>query len=300
MQRLRSHLIWIWLGIGLTLALPVPAQTSLEVRRNHYEDGRVKTQWHVRRGEGGQLVRHGRLLRFHANGRIALRGYYRENRAVGIWSWFDERGRLLRRARQHGDYEEVVQGRELADPSTVYRTPKGLKLAEGLRKFDQAHGRWTYYHPSGVIRAEGRYVTGIPDGRWTFYYPSGQIERLEEFKLGIPHGQVLQGYPNGQERLEGRMDQGLRVGTWRTWFDNGQVRSEGQYSEDRREGEWRFWDATGKLIKRLRFRSGEEAEVLPLPERKRKPPAIVAHPERLPFRPRIYDEAGVEIKLRAQ
>ena len=54
MQRLRSDLIWIWLGIGLTLALPVLAQTSLEVRRNHYEDGRVKregaVEWTIKDG----------------------------------------------------------------------------------------------------------------------------------------------------------------------------------------------------------------------------------------------------------
>jgi antitoxin component YwqK of YwqJK toxin-antitoxin module len=270
----------------------------LETRRNHDAQGRLLAEWHVRRNEEGEVVQHGRLLRYHPSGRVALRGWYRNGYPVGIWRWYDEEGALLREVYQEGSYELVLKGQELDNPNTVYRTPRGAKLAEGLRKFERAHGLWRYYYPNGMLKAEGRFVNGIPDGRWTFQHPNGLLSRIEEYELGIPHGRIMRGYPNGQEQLEGGMSQGLREGPWRTWYEDGQPESEGPYRADRREGVWRFWQGDGTLTAMTRYANGEAVEQLPLPETKRAArPPIIDRPEALPFRPRIYDESGAEIRL---
>jgi antitoxin component YwqK of YwqJK toxin-antitoxin module len=273
------------------------AAATLEVRENTYPDGTLRTQWQVRVSADGTAVRHGRLLRYHPNGQIAVRGAYRDGRPSGVWTWFDERGHALRSAVPQGDYDEVLSGRDLENPNSVYYDLKGRKLAEGLRKYDKPHGLWSYYHPDGSVAAQGRYVDGLPDGRWVFYFRTGQVERQEDYKLGVPDGEVLRGWPNGQEQLEGRVEQGLRVGRWRTWFKNGQVESDGHYQEDRREGEWRFWDAQGKLVAHQRYAAGRLAEELPLPAPRVGPPPVLPDARLLPFRPRIYDESGAEIKL---
>ena len=285
------------------LLVPVPASQRqalgrLEVRENFFADGGLRTRWQVRvAGTDGEAVRHGRLLRFHPNGQLALRGVYRDGRPSGVWSWYDEHGHLLRSTVPQGDYDEIVAGRDLENPNTVYYDTRGRKLAEGLRKYEKPHGPWTYYHPGGAVAAQGRFVNGLPDGRWVYTFRTGQIEREEGYKLGVPDGPLMRGWPNGQEQLEGRVEQGLRVGRWRTWHENGQLESEGDYREDRREGEWRFWDALGTLVHRLRYADGEIAEELPLPAPRLRPPPIVPDPQLLPFRPRIYDESGAEIKL---
>lgn len=275
------------------------AQGPARTLRNYYNDGRIKTEWHVRQDEKGRPVRHGRLLRYHPNGNLALRAFYRNGKQVGIWGWFDEMGRLYRKARLNGDFEQVLTGEDLDNPATVYRSPQGVKLAEGLLRFDKGHGKWVYFHPDGIQKAEGRFVNGIPDGKWLFQYPNGQISRRVDYKLGILHGPFMEGYANGQERIEGRMDQGLRVGPWNTWFPNGQLESSGQYLQDRREGEWKFWDDKGRLLRRVRYENGKEAEVLPLPKKRLAPrPKVIRNPRALPFRPRIYNDDGREIRLR--
>jgi len=272
----------------------------IEVRQNFYPDGTLRTQWQVRVGPHGEAVRHGRLLSYHPNGRLALRGVYRDGRPSGVWSWYDERGHLLRSAAPQGDYDEILTGRNLENPNTVYRDLHGRKVAEGLRKYDKPHGLWTYYHPDGSVSARGRFINGLPDGRWVMYFASGMVRRLDDYKLGVPDGEVMRGWPNGQERLEGRTEQGLRVGHWRTWYQDGQIESEGDYREDRRDGEWRFWDATGKLVRHLRYAAGRIVAELPLPTPRVGPPPVVPEPQLLPFRPRIYDESGTQIKLESK
>jgi antitoxin component YwqK of YwqJK toxin-antitoxin module len=277
---------------------PNPHLARLEERENTYADGSVRTRWLVRVDPDGKEVRHGGLLRFHANGKISLRGFYRNGHPTGVWSWFDDGGRLLRTAAPQGDYDEILSGIDLEDPNTIYRDAQGRKIAQGLRKYNLPHGEWTYYHPDGSVSAQGHYVNGQPDGRWVFYFSSGLVERQEDYKLGVPEGEVLRGWPNGQEQLEGRVEQGLRVGRWRTWYRDGQIESDGPYREDRRSGEWRFWDEQGRLVRHTRYAHGTAVQELPLPLPRVSPPPSFPEAQLLPFRPRIYDESGDEIKLK--
>ena len=280
-------------------APPNPNAARLELRENFYADGTIRTRWLVRVGPGpGKEVRHGELLRYHANGKLSLRGFYRNGQPSGVWRWYDAQGRLLRSAAPQGDYDEILTGRDIENPNTVYRDAQGRKIAEGLRKYDLPHGEWTYYGPHGSVSAHGRFVNGLPDGRWVFYYPSGLVQREEDYKLGVPDGEVRRGWPTGQEQLEGQVQQGLRVGRWRTWYSDGQIESDGTFREDRRDGEWRFWDKDGHLLRHVRFADGEVAQELPLPKPRVAPPPIIPEPRLLPFRPRVYDEDGSEIKLK--
>lgn len=274
-----------------------PPPLPPNVRQNFYDNGALRTRWQVRIDAQGEEVRHGRLLRYHRNGRLALHASYRDGRPTGVWRWYDEDGRLLRSAVPQGDYEEVITGRELDNPNSVYRDLKGRKIAEGLRKYDQPHGEWTYYYPDGSVRARGRFVNGLPDGRWTVFYASGQVQRQDDYKLGVPDGTVMRGYRNGQEQLRGQVEQGLRVGRWRTWYANGQLESEGAFREDKREGEWRFWDKRGRLLRHVRYARGAIVAELPLPRPEARPAPVIPEPRLLPFRPRLYDDSGAEIRL---
>ena len=291
---------------GKGLLVPIPGKGPAEKpsqrfsMNNHYPDGALRTEWQVRTGEKGELIRHGPLVRYHPNGKPSLRAFYRDDQPVGLWQWFDEEGRLYRKAMQDGDFEQIVKGRELEDPLTVYRNQKGDVLAKGLLKYDKAHGPWQYYYPGGQLKAKGSFVRGIPDSRWHHEYPSGQISRIEEFRLGTPHGEYMEAYPNGQERIEGRFNQGLREGLWRTWFENGQLESSGVYREDLQEGEWRMWDQMGRMVGHVRYRHGQPVEQLPLPTpRGAARPKMIPDIRALPFRPRIYEDTGREIELKS-
>lgn len=276
---------------------PNPNAPRLEVRENHFDNGNLRTHWQVLIEPDGRTVRHGPLKRYHPNGRLAVVGFYRNGRATGVWRWYDERGNLMRKAVPQQGYDEILVGRNLEDPRTVYRDAKGHKVAAGLRKRGQPHGEWTYFYPNGSVRAQGHYLDGLPDGRWVFYFRSGQVERREDYKLGVPDGTVMRGWPNGQEKLMGRVEQGVRVGLWRTWYENGQRESEGEFHEDRQDGRWRYWDPQGRVVRRVRFRAGTVIEEIPPPPARIEVPFTFNEPKLLPFRPRLYTDKGRQMEL---
>lgn len=273
----------------------LPEGARRESRRNNYPDGAARTVWGVVIDAEGKTFRHGRFTRYHANGRTAVQGLYRMNHAVGVWTWFDENGQLLRRVRQMGDYEDVLAGKGWENPHTVYRSVEGRKVAEGIIKQGRPHGEWRYYYKFGGLRALGSFVGGTHDGRWVFYFANGQVERREEYHIGVLHGHYMRGYRNGQESVEGRMEQGLRVGPWRHWFENGQLEAAGDYVEDQRHGRWRFYDEWGNLVRDLRYSHGQVAEEIALPQPKTRE-LVVPRPEAMPFRPRLFGQDGGEIR----
>jgi antitoxin component YwqK of YwqJK toxin-antitoxin module len=277
-------------------APPPVTYPHVEWRGTAYADGAKETEWQVLVKAPGAAIRHGVFRRYHPNGRLALLGRYRDNEPVGVWSWLDDRGGLLRQARQGTDYDEEIVGASLHSPLSVYRNTAGRVTAEGLIKQGGPHGRWIYYHDNGAPKAEGEYLTGAPQGVWTYYYPDGQIERQMRFELGVPHGDFRGAYPSGQERERGTYDQGVRTGIWRTYHPNGQLQEQGEYREDLREGEWRSWDEAGQLTGRTLYSRGVAAQALPLPQVKREPEPLIPDLEALPVPPHVYGPDGQPIR----
>ena len=267
-----------------------------DVRLLYYPDDKLKARVSTRVNRKGEILRHGGFQRFHPNGRIALQGKYHDNEPVGIWSWWNEDGHLIRRVRYDGRFQEVLVGKQLEDPDTTFSNTAGRKVAQGRMKFDKGHGAWSYWFDDGSPKASGKFVTGIPDGRWVLYYPNGQLKSIEEYRLGILHGVFMKAHPNGQEKVEGRLEHGMKIGRWRHWYANGQLRSRGAYENDLEEGEWRFWDKGGTLTKRLAYQAGRPVRELALPTKppKREPVIPYADQERLTL-PRLYDDAGRKI-----
>jgi antitoxin component YwqK of YwqJK toxin-antitoxin module len=296
-SRTLSKTRW-WIGpvVAAVLLLPAGGPAAAASEDVYYPNKTLKARVNTRTNETGGVVRHGSFQRFHPNGRPAVEGRYLDGRRVGVWSWWGEEGRLLRRVRSDGPFEELLFGEDIRNPNTAYFNTAKKKLSEGILKFDKGHGKWTYWFNDGTPRARGNFLGGLPDGRWVLLYPDGQVRGIEEYRLGLRHGLFMKAYPNGQEEVEGRMDHGLRVGLWRFWYPSGQIKTEGKYRNDREEGEWRYWSEEGKLEKRAAFRAGEAVATLPLPSKPPRPPSVIprALRERLDP-PHVFDEDGREI-----
>lgn len=259
-----------------------------------YPDESVKARVHLRKGEKGLPVRHGLFERFHPNGERALLGFYHKSKAVGIWTWWDEEGRPIRKVRMDGEFEEVLYGGEFTKNEITFKNTAGTKLAEGMLKFDKGHGKWVYWYRDGTPRAQGNFVAGRPDGRWVLLYPDGQFRGIVEYKLGIMHGLYMRSYPTGLEEEEGRMEHGLREGLWRFWYNDGQIKKEGEYRRDLLEGEWKFWEPDGTLTQILRFDAGLLVGER-YPPRKKVHTPVIPNADRFIDRPRLFDEGGTEI-----
>ncbi|MCZ6629172.1 MAG: hypothetical protein O7E56_13210 [SAR324 cluster bacterium] len=266
---------------------------AADVRLLYYPNEQIKIRVNSRINKQGEVVRHGLFQRFHANGRAAVQGSYKNNSPVGTWNWWNEDGHLIRRIRYDGQFQELLSGDQFSSPNTTFKDPSGRKLAEGQLKFDKGHGLWKYWFDDGSPKAEGNFVNGIPDGRWTYFHPNGQIKSIHEFQLGLLHGRFMEGYPNGQEQVKGRHEHGMKVGLWRQWYASGQIRAKGRYFNGQEEGEWGYWREDGALDKRVLYKGGKILGNLPMPRDFTKPEPVIPYTNQQDvFLPRIFDEDG--------
>ncbi len=79
---------------------------------------------------------------FYSNGNIKLKGFLKDGKREGDWSYFYENGKLWSR----GEY------------------------TKGLR-----NGISNVYYENGVKKIDGNYVDDVPKGVWTFYNMEGKI-----------------------------------------------------------------------------------------------------------------------------
>ena len=279
---------------GLLLAFSA-AMAVAEEQVVYYSKDLVKARVNYYRTSEGEVVRHGRIERFHPNGQAAMLGFYNRGQAFGIWSWWGEDGRLIRRIRKHLDFEEILYGKDFNRAETVFKNTAGQPVAEGILKYNQGHGDWIYRHHDGSPKASGRFLTGVPDGKWIETFPDGQLRQQITYKLGLPNGLFLVAYPNGQEEEKGMMEHGLKEGLWKYFFKDGQMKASGIFRHDLEEGIWRYWQEDGKLLRKVRFEKGVAVEEIPLPPPPPKRIEVIENPERFMGRPRLFDEEGKEI-----
>ncbi len=75
-------------------------------------------------------------------------------------------------------------------------------------------------------------------------------------------GNATENFDNGKPRAEASFLHGKRDGTFRYWHENGNLESEGQWFDGKEDGLFREWNKEGKLLKVVRYKSGELIEVL--------------------------------------
>ncbi len=296
------------LSLPLRLAQPIMVLLPLlfwqpalaDMREVFYPNNVLKARVFTKKNGEGKILRHGSLQQFHPNGRQAVQGQYMNGAPVGIWTWWDLEGHLVRRVRKDGDFEELLFGQKINKAEITFKNTAGNKESEGLLKYDKAHGTWQYWYNNGAPKAVGKYLSGIPDGKWVLLYPDGQIKRLLEYRLGIQHGLFLEAYPSGQESVIGRMEYGLREGLWRYYHTNGQKKKEGKFQQALEEGMWRYWKEDGTLEKRLKFSAGWLIEEFHPPRKKPGSGPLFPDAEGLMGRPHLFDESGNEIEYREE
>ncbi|MFC2102345.1 hypothetical protein ACFLS7_05070 [Bacteroidota bacterium] len=259
---------------------------KLEIEREYYADGKVKTARLYRNG-----VLEGTTIEYSPEGVIAAAMDYRNGLLIG-------EGLVLEDGSRTGPWKEYYPGGELK--------------AEGNYDNGIKTGPWSYYHMNGKLEQKGVYnKQGKPEGVWLWYYESGQLLREENYYRGkkdglseefaedgtiIEKGDYFEGYEDGPWfQLIGDFFQrgsyidGLRTGPWISYqlnkgengtdsvaifkgsflddlpegkhayyWDNGKVREEGRYIAGKREGDWIKYNYDGTLFMIVTYRNGIE------------------------------------------
>lgn len=231
-----------------------PELTELDVVRDYYANGNVKTVGSYKNGvpegirreysqdgnlvasyiySGGKVigeglissegVKDGAWKEYYVEGQLRSEGFYDKGKPVGKWKFYHQNGRL----EQEGEYN-----------------------AKGLYQ-----GEWKWYYSSGTIWREEAYIDGTPDGFTTEYDSEGTIILQGEYLDGLEEGQWIFQY--GDHREEGEYQNGLRNGLWKYFFPNGQIHFEGSYIDGNNNGKHTWYWESGRKKEEVRYIMGQ-------------------------------------------
>lgn len=193
----------------------------LEVAKDYYPDGSVKTMQTYRNG-----VAQGVRRDYDQEGNIVSGALYQDGEKVG-------EGITLEDGVRDGDWKEFYNN--------------GALKAEGVYDEGTKVGTWKYYHPNGQLEQTGRFdEKGRLQGKWIWYYPTGQVLREEKYIDGLSDGLMTEYSEGGKVIAEGEYIEGLEEGPW--VYNYGDVHEEGSYSYGYRNGYWKEYDTTGQLM----------------------------------------------------
>ncbi|MCM2324050.1 MAG: hypothetical protein NDJ90_12390 [Oligoflexia bacterium] len=89
-------LLGAWLVSGCVTTVQKPCSTSGDPPRDKPFAGQLdRKQCEQRKSKSGRYVNHGVYREWHANGKLALEGEYRDGVKSGKWFEWDEQGKLL-------------------------------------------------------------------------------------------------------------------------------------------------------------------------------------------------------------
>lgn len=132
-----------------------------EIRYTHWPNGRTRSAIRVERNSSGTLDRHGSSLLYDEQGRVKVRGQFREDMREGRWTWF----------RPDGSVDAICDYSGDRGPYRAFH-PDGSVKTVGAYDGDSPAGTWTEYFPSGRVRLRGDYVNGKREGEWVAFSDS--------------------------------------------------------------------------------------------------------------------------------
>lgn len=189
----------------------------------------------------------GHWKKFYRNGKMAYRGYFKDDKPRGTFTRYHENGILSAKLNFSPSGDTAF--------TTLY-TELGRKVAEGLYLRTKKHGVWNYFGSSGSIIFTEEFNKGQKHGRFYTYYPTGETYELVSWKNDQKNGSTVQYYPDGKTKSMIFYKDGVAEGPIKTYYVSGQVRLEGQYTNGLKDGIWKILDPEGKVLNEIHYING--------------------------------------------
>jgi antitoxin component YwqK of YwqJK toxin-antitoxin module len=182
------------------------------------------------------------------NGQDRYSGQFKDDRPVGLFHHFDEKGRLIT-LMDHGDG---------TGPSrAVHYYETGREMAKGNYVEQRRDSTWRYFGPEGQLRKVERYRSGILQGEQVTYYPNGQPAEKEERLDGLLHGPVTSWFDSGKVKSESTYVHGEPEGRMTFYFPSGTKEIEGNLVNGSRDGTWYYFNEDGTIQLQMLYAKGE-------------------------------------------
>lgn len=158
----------------------------------------------AQRGETENGRRRGIWLKYSLDGNsITASGRYEDDRRIGTWRYFDQKGSLYLTIR----YKKTpvrdfgfLYHRDYGNENGPYERyfPDGSLEERGQFRGGYYHGLIVRYYRNGRKLMVGKYLRDKKTGLWKYYYPEGVLEREEIYKNGRLHGLLRNFKPDGR------------------------------------------------------------------------------------------------------
>ena len=255
---------------------------KIEVKRDYYDNGQIKTEWGEK--EGGQ--QEGVAKWWYQNGKLMSETHWKNDEMHGSRKGWHENGVLseeshwkngvedgMKRTWYENGQMESCGNFKAGEPDGVWKTwfENGQLWCEEI--FDCGHrvslkewnedgltGYKISYHNNGEKKEMREIVNGNENGKYEGmiqeWHPNGVLSYEANYKNGVPDGVEKIYHENGKLAYESTYKEGKLEGVSRSWYENGKLHVEENYKNGKNEGMRRRWNDKGELEFEAGYKDG--------------------------------------------
>lgn len=191
----------------------------------------------------------GRWLKKHPNGKTLYEGFFENDRPVGEFKRYNEKGHLTSVQIYNINNDTVL--------CQFFHTNK-FKSAEGIYIGRKKTGVWNFYsrHIEDHLLLSENYENDIKEGPSTKYHWDGKVAEELIYKSDKKDGVWKQYFSDGVICIHSQYKEGRLNGKFNSYHLDGKPEIDGQYKNDIREGKWLFYNRDGSLKREIIYHKG--------------------------------------------
>jgi antitoxin component YwqK of YwqJK toxin-antitoxin module len=184
----------------------------------------------------------------YPNGKPMYKGYFKDNRPVGVMKRYFESGKLR---------AILVYDKQGESSRVTLFYDDGQKAAEGKYFGTQKDSTWTYYsYYSHTPTTKENYNRGVREGHMLHYYNNGNVSEKIYWKADLKDGVWEQYFNNNILKLKGTYKKGKLEGVFTVNYEDGKPYLSGSYVNDLREGKWILYNEEGGVAREITYKNG--------------------------------------------
>jgi antitoxin component YwqK of YwqJK toxin-antitoxin module len=262
---------------------------EVELVRERYPDGAIKTERQVTLDRDGNYVNHGAWKQFTAKGDVLAEGQFHFGRRVGLWTrWLGKNDSPIFNDAPFNQFKAPFMSQAHftdgeMDGEWIVTDADDRKVNQVSLKMGQRHGIATTWLPNGKVYRQASYDLSVPTGDLLEAdKKTGELQRVATFVEGRKIITRTTHYPDNRQKQSEIMYLGavtsqksaddfwnvrfakytndgkdLRHGIAKAWYPNGRIEHEGIYQFGKKSGVFTYWHENGQVATTGEYRDDQ-------------------------------------------
>jgi antitoxin component YwqK of YwqJK toxin-antitoxin module len=262
---------------------------EVELIRERYPDGAIKTERQVTLDRDGNYVNHGAWKLFSAKGDVLAEGQFHFGRRVGLWTrWLSKNDSPIFNEIPFNQFKAPFMSQAHfndgeMDGEWIITDANDRKVNQVSLKTGQRHGLAITWLPNGKVYRQASYNLAVPTGDLLEAdKKSGELMRIATFVEGRKIITRTTHYPGNRDKQSETMYLGaetseksaddfwnvkfakfaadgkdLRHGVAKAWYPNGRTEMEGIYQFGKKSGVFTYWHENGQVAATGEYRDDQ-------------------------------------------